>query len=95
VRRVISLPDIKAAVEAGSQWDLKRFAAVLSPVELFQKNLISADRSATAITLVLQMDADKDAVIRAVEEHIAGAPKDITLYQIGMPVVSNALTRYT
>ncbi len=95
VRRIISLPDIKAAVEAGSPWDLKRFAAVLSPVELFQKNLISADRSATAITLVLQMDADKDAVIRTVEEHIAGAPKDLTLYQIGMPVVSNALTRYT
>ncbi len=95
VRRVISLPDIKAAVEAGSLWDLKRFAAVIAPVALFEKNLISPDRSATSITLVLHTDADKDTVISQVQAYIDSVPKDLSLYQIGMPVVSDALTRYT
>ncbi|MBW2040537.1 MAG: MMPL family transporter [Deltaproteobacteria bacterium] len=95
VRRVISLPEIKAAVETGGAWDLERFAAVLSPIALFEKNLLSSDRHATAVTLVLHPDADEAAVIRSVEKYIAGAPEDLTLYQIGMPVVSDALTRYT
>ena len=58
VRRVISLPGIKKAVDVSGSWSMEKFAAVVTPVDLFRKNLISADRKTTALTLVLKNDAD-------------------------------------
>ena len=40
VRRVISLPGIKKDVETGSDWSLDKFAAMVTPVAVFNKNLI-------------------------------------------------------
>jgi len=68
VRRVISLPDIKKSVDVSGKWDLKRFADAAEPVELFKKNLISADRRTTILTLILKNNADNEAVIRSVEK---------------------------
>jgi predicted RND superfamily exporter protein len=95
VRRVISLPGIKKAVDPAGKWSLKKFAVLITPVQLFSRNLISADRRATVITLVLENDASSDAVIAAVAELIRGLPDSITAYQIGMPLVSKALADYT
>ena len=94
VRRVLSLPEIKANVDPRSEWSMDQFAAMLEPVDLFKRNLISADRQSAIITLVLSRDADKDAVISAVRKLIQNSPKNIQLYQIGIPLVSEALAHY-
>ena len=95
VRRVISLPGVKKAVDVSGNWDMEKFSAVVLPVDLFHKNLISADRKTTALTLVLKNDADPDTVIRRVRKLLADGPKDLALYQIGMPLVSEALVKFT
>ena len=95
VRRVISLPGVKNAVDLSGKWELSRFSDVLDDVTLFRKNLYSPDGKSTILTLVLDSGADPDAVIAAVKEMIAAAPKSLSLYQIGMPLVSQALAQLT
>ncbi|MCP3952670.1 MAG: MMPL family transporter [Desulfobacterales bacterium] len=95
VRRVISLPGIKKAIDISGAWSLDEFAGVLDPVELFGRNIVSEDRKATALTLILSDGADYLAVIGEVDRIIAATPKSLSLYQIGMPLVSQALEEYT
>lgn len=95
IRRVISLPGIKAAVDPRNEWPMPRFATMIEPVALFKRNLISADHRTTALTLVINDDADRERVIDAVNAIIAGADPNLRLYQIGMPLVSRALARFT
>ena len=95
VRRVISLPGVKKAVDVSGNWSMEKFSAVVSPVELFRKNLISTDRKTTALTLVLKNDADPDKVIRRVRQLLDDGSTDLMLYQIGMPLVSEALVKFT
>jgi predicted RND superfamily exporter protein len=95
VKRVISLPVIKKAVEMSGRWELKKFREMIQPVSLFKKNLISDDQKTTIITVVLAVNADKERVIRNIQALIDNAPKPIEAYQIGMPLVSQAMARYT
>ena len=95
VIRVISLPEVRKSVDRNNQWDMTQFAAMLAPVELFQRNLISTDRKTAIITLVLDARADKDAAIAAVRKLFETTGKDLRLYQTGMPLVSEALAEYT
>ena len=95
VIRVISLPEVKKSVDQSDQWDMAKFAATLEPVDLFRRNLISADRKTTIITLVIDAKANKNAAIAAVKQLIATSGKDLRLYQTGMPLVSQALAEYT
>src|SRR5210317_862531 len=77
IRRVISLPGVKKAVDVSGNWTMEKFSALVSPVDLFQKNLISTDRQTTALTLVLDTDADPDKVIRSVRQMLADGPADL------------------
>jgi diguanylate cyclase (GGDEF)-like protein len=95
VRRVVSLPEIKRQMDLTGKWTLADFEKIVSPVRLFDKNILSQDRKATAFSLVLEDLGKKDEVIRSVQERIDAFPSSVTLYQIGMPVVSKALSRYT
>jgi len=95
IRRVISLATIRKAVDASGTWSLDKFHAVVSSVDLLKKNLYSQDGDKTALTLVLDTDADPNAVIRAVENLIAESERPLSLYQVGMPLVSQALAQYT
>lgn len=95
VRRVISLPEVKKNVDPRSEWPMDKFATMLEPVDLFQRNLISKDRRTTIITLVLAFDAERPVVIAAARELIKSSGKDLSLYQIGIPLVSEALAQYT
>ncbi len=95
VRRVISLPEVRKAVDVAGQWPLERFAEVILPVSLFQRNLFSEDRTATVLTLLLEKAAGHEQVIGDVSALIAGAEEGLTLYQIGMPLVSQALAKFT
>jgi predicted RND superfamily exporter protein len=94
VRRVISLPEVKAHIDRGNRWELKDFVRILTPASIFQRNLISEDGRQTIITLVLKAGSDKDAVIQAVEAVMAESGRDLRLYQFGIPLVSQALTSY-
>jgi len=95
VRRTISLPGIKKDMDLTEKWDVSDFEKLISPVDLFQRNLISADKKKTIITLILEDIEAKDEVIGAAEEIIAQDKDDLSLYQIGMPLVSKALAEYT
>ena len=95
VRRVISLPAIKKKVDPGGNWTIDEFAKVAAPVELFKNNLISADHSAGAITLVLESEAVHASVIGKINDMIAKESGTLSLYQIGMPLISQALVKYT
>ena len=66
IRRVISLPGIKKAVDVAGTWGMEKFHTVVSGADLFQKNLFSADGKTTALTLVLKNEADPDDVIQHV-----------------------------
>jgi predicted RND superfamily exporter protein len=95
VKRVISLPVIKKAVEMSGKWELQKFKEIIQPVSLFKKNLISDDQKTTILTVVLNFDADKERVIRDIQAQIDNTPKSVAAYQIGMPLVSQAMARYT
>jgi predicted RND superfamily exporter protein/CRP-like cAMP-binding protein len=107
VSRVISLPVVKAAVDGSGSWPMERFRRLVGGVPLFDRNLLSADGRTTALTLVLANDAVYPAVIEAVQTLIdgvqGGADTDTeadtgaaaSLYQIGMPLVSEALGALT
>jgi predicted RND superfamily exporter protein/anti-sigma regulatory factor (Ser/Thr protein kinase) len=95
VRRVISLPLIKKDIDPAAKMSLAQFETVVAPVALFQKNLISADRKNTGITLILEKDVDQESVISAVDAIIASQADHLSLYQIGMPLISRALVNYS
>ena len=95
VRRVISLPEIKKKVDLAGEWTTDELAKVAAPVELFKKNLFSADHKVAAITLVLENETVHASVVRKINDIIRHESRDLFLYQIGMPSVSQALVRYT
>jgi diguanylate cyclase (GGDEF)-like protein len=68
---------------------------VVSDVDLLKNNLFSPDRRKTALTLVLETEVDPNIVIRGVEKLIADYQESFSLYQVGMPLVSQALAQYT
>ena len=94
VRRVISLPEIKKAVDISGKWPIEKFVGIVAPIDLFRKNIVSSDNKTTVLTLLLSNDADTESVIRAVNGLIAQT-QDLSLYQIGMPLVSQALVQLT
>jgi predicted RND superfamily exporter protein len=95
VKRVIGLPVVKKAVEISGKWELQKFKETIQPVSLFKRNLISDDQKTTILTVVLTVDADKERVIRDIEALIDNMPQSVSAYQIGMPLVSQAMARYT
>jgi len=95
VRRVISLPGIKKAVDVSGDWSMEKFSAMVSNAELFHKNLISTDGKTTALTLVFKNGAEPQDVVERVRQMLKDAPADLKLYQTGMPLVSEALARFT
>jgi diguanylate cyclase (GGDEF)-like protein len=95
VRRVISLPGIKKAVDLSGDWPMEKFYAVVSGVALFKNNLFSDDGKTTALTLVLEDETAAETVINRVRQLINATSRDLSLYQIGMPVVSEALVKFT
>ncbi|MFH1349437.1 MAG: MMPL family transporter [Pseudomonadota bacterium] len=95
VRRVISLPGIKKAMDVTEKWTLHDFEGIITPVDLFPKNLLSVDKKTTVISLILEDIRKKDQVIDSVEKVIEQEKTGLSLYQIGMPLVSKALAEYT
>ena len=95
IHRVISLPTVKKAVDVTGDWTISRFREVVAPVRLFDRNIVSADASETVLTLVLDVTADQSEVIRHVNALIKGSPPTLSLYQTGMPLVSQALEQFT
>lgn len=95
IKRVISLPGIKRDIDRSGTMPLDAFKAIVSPVQVFSKNLISGDHRTTAITLVLESDSDKDRIIRDVNALIRSLPRNLSAYQIGIPLISKAMADYT
>jgi uncharacterized protein len=95
VKRVISLPGIKEAMDLSDRWSPEDFRRIVAPVSLFERNIVSADGKTTVISLMLEDLKEKAAVIHAVQELINKVGTSLPLYQIGMPVVSKALAEFT
>ncbi|HDZ89649.1 MAG TPA: histidine kinase, partial [Deltaproteobacteria bacterium] len=95
IRRVISLPGIKKAMDITGKWSLEDFEGVVEGIDLLQRNLISRDKKTTAITLILEDTKQKARVIDGVKGLIDQYRDSFSIYQIGMPIVSSALARFT
>ena len=95
VRRTLSLPDIRRAVDPSGTGSLGSFRERVVDVPLLQGNLISADRQTTAITLILDENVNHKVMIDRVNQLLSRTDADLHAYQIGMPVISDALVRYT
>jgi len=95
VKRVISLPGIKEAMDLSGRWSTQDFKRIVAPVTLFERNIVSADGKTTVISLMLQDMEEKSAVIDALQGLLEKEGAPLTLYQIGMPVVSKALAEFT
>ena len=95
VRRVLSLPGIKDDMDLTGRWTPEEFRDIIGPIALFNRNFISEDRKTTVISVILDDVPDKTPVIKAIEALLRGEDKNLTLYQIGMPLVSQALALYT
>ena len=95
IRRIISLPEIKKNIDISGKLSLEEFADRIRPVELFQRNLISDDFKSTSLTLILSDHADHKAIIQQVKCIIETESHGLTTYQIGIPVVSEALSNLT
>ncbi|MCG6879610.1 MAG: MMPL family transporter [Deltaproteobacteria bacterium] len=95
VRRVISLPGIKKSMNITGKWTLSDFKKEISIVTLLEKNIVSQDGKTTVISLILEDNKQKDSVIAKVEDVIESEKATQPMYQIGMPVVSKALTHFT
>ncbi len=95
VRRVVSLPEIKKAMDITGRWSLEDFKSIIAPVALLKKNLVSEDGRAAAITLVLEGGSGKADIVEGVERILKDRRSGLSLYQIGMPVVSKALADRT
>jgi diguanylate cyclase (GGDEF)-like protein len=95
VKRAVSLPGIKKAMDLTDRWSLSDFEKIIRPITLFQRNLLSEDKKTTAISLILEDVEEKDRIIDAVEAIIAEKTAPLFLYQIGMPIVSKALASFT
>ncbi len=86
VSQVVSLPDVKKAMDISGHWSLAQFRSMLAPVTFFERNILSKDYRSTAITLVLKDGVPREEVIAATQKLIDTAPRDLTLYQIGLPL---------
>ncbi|EFK11724.1 conserved hypothetical protein, partial [delta proteobacterium NaphS2] len=95
VRRVISLPGVKRAMDITKKWTLSDFKREIEPVLLLEKNIVSKDGKTTVISLILEDIKQKDPVIAEIQALIEKERAEWSMYQIGMPVVSKALTQYT
>lgn len=95
VKRVISLPGIRKSIDVTGNWTLDEFRNKIKPVDLLTKNVISRDGRTTAISLILEDIRDKDGIIHSVKEILDRQKNFISLYQIGMPIVSKALADFT
>ena len=95
VERVISLPGVKKAVDLSGTWPMQLFRERVADVPLFDKFLISKDHRTSQITLVLADQARHSQVLADVQAIIERQGPDLTLYQMGMPVISQALARFT
>jgi diguanylate cyclase (GGDEF)-like protein len=95
IDRVISLPGIKQMIDPTSHWTPEQFKAVITAVPLFERNLISPDGRTTAITLVLGDPSREKEIIAAVNSLLEQLDASLASYQIGMPIISQALARFT
>ena len=95
VKQAISLPGIRKSIDVTGNWTLDEFRNKIKPVDLLTKNIISRDGRTTAISLILDDIRDKDGIIHSVKEILDRQKNFLSLYQIGMPIVSKALADFT
>jgi diguanylate cyclase (GGDEF)-like protein len=91
VSKVISLPGIKQDMDLLDEWSLAQFEEIVTPVTLFHRNVFSSDKKSTAFTMLLDDIRQEEAIVAAVEWILKNHSGDLEVYQIGMPLVSQAL----
>lgn len=91
IAKVISLPGIKQDMDLLGEWSLAQFEEIVTPVTLFHRNVFSSDKKSTAFTILLDDIRQEEAIVAAVEWIIENLSGDLEVYQIGMPLVSQAL----
>jgi len=95
IKRIVSLPTIRKAMNVTGSVPLALFQERIVPVTLFKRNLLSEDHRTTVISMVLEDINEKDRIINNIDKIIREEHPGISLYQIGIPIVAEALSRFT
>lgn len=95
VSRVDSLPGIKGDIDLTANLSLSEFEKIITPVDFFQRNFVSADHRQSVIVASLEAKRDKTPILKAIEAILDRERNAKTIYQIGMPLVEKALADYT
>lgn len=92
VQTVISLPGAKRDMDLLDEWTPAQFEEKIEPVDLFVRNIISKDKKTTTITLILNdIRGGEEELVRAIQEAVDSEKGDMTVYEIGMPLISQAV----
>ena len=95
VRRVVSLPGIKKSIDITNSKSIAEFEQIIAPADLLVRTVISPDKKTSVITIILEDLADKEPVIVGVRSVIKDVNGGKSIYQIGLPLVAEALADYT
>ncbi|MCG6881969.1 MAG: MMPL family transporter [Deltaproteobacteria bacterium] len=95
VKRVLSLPGIKQDMDLTNRWTPGEFQKIINPIALFKKNFLSEDQKTAVMSVLLDDVSNKTPVIQGIEKLLEKENRTLSLYQIGMPLVSKALADYT
>ena len=95
VTKVLSLPGIKKDMDVTSRWSMDEFKKIIVPIELFNRNFLSKDKKTTILSVILEDLSDKGPIVDAIAKILQKENEGLSLYQIGMPLVSQALAAYT
>ncbi|MBW1990038.1 MAG: MMPL family transporter, partial [Deltaproteobacteria bacterium] len=93
VLEVISLPRIKDQMDLLDEWSIPQFEEKLQPVKLFENCLYNRGKTATAFLVILEDIRAEEPIVRAIDQILKEESErtGLYLYQIGMPVLSQAL----
>lgn len=92
VQTVISLPGAKKDLDLLEEWSSTDFEKIAEPLELFVRNIISEDKKTTTLTLIIKdVRGNEGALVRAVEKAVEEEKGSMTAYEIGMPIISQAV----
>ena len=95
VARVLSLPGIKRDMDLTARWTPEEFREIIDPIQLFKRNFLSEDQKTTVLSVILEDVRDKTPIVQAIDRILKKENDGLSLYQIGMPLVSLALGTYT
>ncbi len=93
VIRVMSLPQIKSAIESSPSMELQHFKRLAASMELFQDQLVTADGDAAAIILIISRNTDPEVIIDRAKQLVRQKLAITDTFLTGFPIINQSLNQ--